>query len=515
MRAILSVSDKTGIIELAKDLVSKGVEIFSTGGTLTVLREADIPAKSVTDITGFPEIMEGRVKTLHPQIHGGILARRSRPDDMQEIAALGIEPIDIVVVNLYPFEETVSNPNTDLSTALENIDIGGPTLIRAAAKNFVDVLVLTDPQDYQSVLEEWSQHGQVSQQTRRWLAAKAFAHVSAYDALINRYLAAEEELFPNIVTIPLRKVQDLVYGENPHQRAALYAEVSPRYTGLVQKLRQVGGRDLSFNNILDLYAAVSVVADFLGPTVTIIKHGIPCGLATNPDLQVAFERALAGDPVSAFGGIVGVNREIDAGLAEVMTQTHFDLIVAPSITEEAKQVFSKKRRLRLLEVGEMKPSWEEPLTPWTLDWRRINGGFLAQTMDAVSPDEVTTRVVTERQPTLEETTDLLFAWRAVEHVRSNAIVLAKDLSMVGVGSGQTSRVDAVRHAVEKAGPRAEGSVMASDAFFPFPDGIEEAAKGGVTAVIQPGGSIRDEEVIRAANKHGIAMVFTGTRHFKH
>lgn len=515
MRAILSVSNKQGIEELAEQLVSLGVEVISTGGTLSALQAAGIEARSVSEITGFPEMMEGRVKTLHPSVHGGILARRSNPSDLEELRQQGIEPVDVIIVNLYPFAETIARRGVDLDTALENIDIGGPTLIRSAAKNFKDVLVITDPADYASVMGEWRTHSKVSFETRRMLAAKAFAHVSAYDSLVATYLDDDSNLFPETMTVPLRKVQELRYGENPHQRGALYRQVVPGRSGLAEKVNQLSGIELSYNNLLDADLAVSTVSDFLGPTVAILKHGNPCGLATNPDLVRAFELALMGDTLSAFGGIVGVNREITKDLAQAISKSHFDLIVAPSFEPQARDLLAKKRKLRLLEVGEMTGIWELPTDVSTLDFKHIDGGFLVQTPDNLAPDEVESRVVTRRQPTLEETTDLLFAWRACKHVRSNAIVLVKDLSLIGMGAGQPSRVDSVKIAAGKAGTRSDGSVLASDGLFPFADNIEEAAKAGVSAIIQPGGSIRDEEVIEAADKHGMAMILTGARHFRH
>ncbi len=515
MRAILSVSDKRGIEDVARRLVRLGAELYSTGGTLSVLQAAGLEARSISELTQFPEMLEGRVKTLHPAVHGGILARRDVPSDLEQLAAQSIEPVDVVVVNLYPFAEAIRAEGATLDRALENIDVGGPTLIRAAAKNFRDVLVLTDPEDYSSVLDEWEAANVVGNPTRRGLAAKAFAHVSSYDALIAGYLRGPEDLFPDTLTIGLQKVQDLRYGENPHQQAALYRELTERPKGLATTLRQHGGKDLSFNNVLDADLAIRVVSDFLGPTVAIIKHGNPCGLATNDDLQEAFEHALMGDPVSAFGGVVAVNREISAGVAAEIAKTFFEVVIAPAFGDRAREVLQRKRNLRLLEVGEMRGSWDLAEGAATLDWKRVAGGFLAQTPDAVSPAHVDPRLVAGTQPSLEEVTSVLFAWRACEHVRSNAIVLAKGLSLVGLGAGQPSRVDSVRLAVQKAGYRAEGSVLASDAFFPFADGVEEAARAGVRAIIQPGGSVRDDEVIAAAERHGIAMLFTGTRHFRH
>ncbi len=514
MKAILSVYDKTGIQDLARGLVALGAEVYSTGGTLAALERAGLPARSISELTGFPEILEGRVKTLHPMVHGGILARRDRPKDLEEIARHGIETIDLVAVNLYPFAEAVRRPGADLDTALENIDVGGPTMIRAAAKNFPDVLVLTDPADYEPVLAELGA-GEVSLETRRRLAARAFAHVSAYDSLVATYLYGPDALFPDILTIPLEKVQDLRYGENPHQRAALYRQVTTGAPGLVDRIQQLGGRELSYNNVVEASLAVSTVFDFLTPTVAVLKHGNPCGLATRPNVVEAYELALSGDPISAFGGVVGVNREVGSELAEAISMTHYDLIVAPAFTAEAREVLTRKKNLRLLEVGEVRPAWELGARPETMQYRRVSGGFLAQTPDALAPDEVSTTVVTRRRPTLEETTDLLFAWRAVKHVSSNAIVLVKHQTLVGMGAGQPSRVDSVRIAADKAGVRAEGSVLASDALFPFPDGVEVAAKAGATAVIQPGGSVRDAQVIAVADELGLAMVFTGRRHFRH
>lgn len=515
MRAILSVSDKRGIEDVASRLARRGVELFSTGGTLAAIQSAGLEAQSVTALTDFPEMLGGRVKTLHPSVHGGILARRSVAADMEQLTEQGISTIDVVIVNLYPFAKAISEEGVTLESALENIDIGGPTLLRAAAKNFPDVLVLTDPDDYGRVLDEWDTHGGVGTPTRRELAGKAFAHVSACDALIASYLRGPDDLFPPSLTIGLEKVQDLRYGENPHQQAALYRELGGRSEGLAARLRQLGGKDLSFNNLLDADLAIKTVSDFLGPTVAIIKHGNPCGLATNEHLLEAFEHALMGDPVSAFGGVVAVNREVTADLAEEIGKTFFEVVAAPAFGNGAKEILQRKRNLRLLEVGTMSGSWQLPEGPGALDWKRIGGGFLAQTPDAVSPAHVNPRLVAGPQPSLEVVTNLLFAWRAVEHVQSNAIVLAKGLALVGVGAGQPSRVDAVRLAVTKADLRSQGSVLASDAFFPFADGIEEAAKAGVTAIIQPGGSVRDDEVIAAADHHGVSMLFTGTRHFRH
>jgi len=508
VRAIVSVSDKTGVVDFARGLKELGVEIFSTGGTKRALEEAGVPAHGVEELTGFPEILDGRVKTLHPAVHAGILAKRNLPSHLSQLAEKGLVTIDLVVVNLYPFVQTIAREGVSLEEALENIDIGGPTMIRAAAKNFPHVLVVVDPEDYQPVLEQLGKGG-VEIEERTKLAQKAFQHVALYDTAIAHYLRPEEEKFPERMTIALRKLYDLTYGENPHQQAAFYMEEAIGEETSIARATQLWGKELSFNNVLDLDAALSVVRDFSPPTIAIIKHNNPCGLACHDDLAEAYRRALAGDPVSAFGGIVASNRAIGLATAQEIEKTHFDAIIAPDYEEEALSLLKRKRDLRLLKIG---PLAEKGIP--TLDFRRVGGGFLLQTEDFEAED-VTLRPVTERQPTPEEIKDLLFAWRAARHVKSNAIVLVKDLALLGMGAGQPSRVDSVEIALKKAGERAQGSVLASDAFFPFADGVELAARRGVTAIIQPGGSMRDEEVIRAANEHNMAMVFTGVRHFKH
>lgn len=506
MRAILSVWDKTGVVDLARGLVELGAEVFSTGGTKKSLEAAGIPVKSIAELTGFPEILDGRVKTLHPAVHGGILARRDLPKHMEELARNHIQTIDLVAVNLYPFLETISRPGVHLQEALENIDIGGPTLLRAAAKNFPHVLVLVDPADYAPLLAKLRQ-GEVGLEERRRLAAKAFQHVAFYDTAISQYLR-EEGGFPEEITIALRKRLSLRYGENPHQQAALYEEVGPGWG--ITSARQLWGKELSFNNFLDADAAWAVVSDFAEPTVAIIKHTNPCGLASHSDLAEAYRRAFSGDPVSAFGGIVASNRRLTAEAAGEIAKTFYEIVLAPGFAPEALDVLKAKKDLRLLDVGELQ---EAPAS--ALDFRRIGGGFLAQTRDSFPIERLNLQTVTRRKPSQEELRNLLFAWRAVKHVKSNAIVLAKDKMLLGMGAGQPSRVQSVEIALKKAGKRSRGSVLASDAMFPFPDGVEEAARGGVTAIIQPGGSIRDKEVIEAADRHGMAMVFTGVRHFKH
>ncbi len=516
MRAIISVYDKTGIVDFARGLSDLGVEILSTGGTQTVLAEAGVPVTGVSEVTGSPEILGGRVKTLHPAIHGGILARRGDPHHMQELQRHRIKPVDLVVVNLYPFAETARR-SSDQEEILEMIDIGGPTMLRAAAKNYQDVVVVVDPADYPALLAELRSEAGVSQATRRRLAVKAFEHTAFYDAQIANYLRPDVVLFPDELTIPLKRVEELRYGENPHQAAAFYVDATSRVLPPgVASAKQLHGKQLSFNNSYDLDSAWTIVTDFTAPAVTIVKHGNPCGLACAGNVTEAFRRALATDPKSAFGGAVGVNRIVDEATAQEISQVFFEDLIAPGYTDGALEILKSRQNLRIMAVGE---DWEARRQEVggipAMDFKRILGGFLVQERDRNGEDSFARDVVTRREPTLEELTDLLFAWHAVKHVRSNAIVLAKKLSVVGVGAGQMSRVDAVELAIKKAGDRAKGSVMASDAYFPFPDGIEVAADAGVTAVIQPGGSIRDQDVIKAANAAQIAMIFTYRRHFKH
>jgi len=513
MRAIISVSDKAGVTDFAKDLSELGFEIFSTGGTKRALTEAKVPVKSVSEITGFPEILGGRVKTLHPAVHGGLLARRDLPAHMAELAQNNIQAIDLVAVNLYPFVETVSKKKVSLDEALENIDIGGPTMLRAAAKNFPGVIVIVDPADYTPVLEKLRAGG-VALDERQRLAQKAFQHVASYDSAISQYLRQGTEGFPDEMTIALRKRYDLRYGENPHQPAAFYAEqtVAASSDSGITWAKQLWGKHLSFNNILDADAAWGTASDFSTPTVAIIKHTNPCGLASHQDIAEAYRRALSGDPVSAFGGIVAANRKVTAAMAQEMVKTFYEIVIAPEYEAEALKVLKKKRDLRIL-LTELPPYINS--RPGYLDYRRVRGGLLIQTSDSLSENSVSLNPVTQREPTKAEIEDLLFAWRAVKHIKSNAIALAKDKTLVGMGAGQPNRVVSVDIARTKAGDKARGSVMASDAMFPFSDSVERAAQAGVTAIIQPGGSIRDEEVIKAADGYNIAMVFTGTRHFRH
>ena len=510
MRTIISVSDKSGVVDFARGLKELGIELFSTGGTKKSLETAGIKIHSVSELTGFPEILDGRVKTLHPAVHGGILARRDIPDHLSQLSQNRIETIDMVVVNLYPFVETVSKAEVSLDEALENIDIGGPSMIRSAAKNFPSVLVVVDPGDYDPILQRLRQ-GNVDSEYRKRLAQKAFQHVALYDTAIAQYL--NEETFPEEMTIALRKSRSLRYGENPHQQAAFYVEqnVKRRHDGLAS-LEQLGGPEISFNNLLDLDAALNVVSDFADPTIAIMKHNNSCGLACHDGLVEAYLRALTGDPVAAFGGVVASNRTIDLSTAREIDKTHYDAIVAPEYENAALELLRRKEGLRLVRVA----PYSHPSPPEScLDFRYVRGAFLAQTPDLLTESELQPRIVTKRQATDDELSDLLFAWKVVRGIKSNAIVIAKDKTLLGMGAGQPSRVVSVELALKRAGERAKDSVLASDAFFPFTDGPEMAIKHGVTAIIQPGGSVRDKEVIELADKHNIAVLFTGIRHFRH
>ena len=518
-RALISVSDKTGIVRFAQQLARKGVEILSTGGTSSLLKENQIPVTDVSDHTGFPEMMGGRIKTLHPLIHGGLLGRRGIDD--QTMKEHGIAPIDLVVVNLYPFRQTVAREGCDLATAIENIDIGGPAMLRAAAKNYTAVTVVVDSGDYDAILAEMEQNeGAVSEATRFSLAVKAFEHTAAYDGAIANYLGAiqpdgEKTKFPRTFNLQLKKSQDLRYGENPHQQAAFYLDTDERAVeASVATARQLHGKALSFNNIADTDAALECVKQFDVPACVIVKHANPCGVALADDIGVAYERAYGTDPTSAFGGIIAFNRELDAATARAIISRQFvEVIIAPEVSEEAIAVVAEKKNVRLLACG----NWQRTPVPG-LDYKRVNGGVLIQDRDLAMVSEEGLRVVSRLHPTGEQLSDLLFAWKVAKYVKSNAIVYARDQRTIGIGAGQMSRVYSARIAGIKAadeGLQVSGSVMASDAFFPFRDGIDAAAKAGIRAVIQPGGSVRDEEVIAAANEHGMAMVFTGMRHFRH
>lgn len=509
-RALISVSDKTGLVPFAQGLVQLGVELLSTGGTARLLQEAGLPVTEVADVTGFPEILDGRVKTLHPRIHGGLLAIRNHEAHMDQLKEHHIEPIDLVVVNLYPFAQTISRPDVTFEEAIENIDIGGPSMVRAAAKNHAFVTIVVDAADYDPVLQELREKGAVSDGLRRKLAAKAFRHTAAYDALIARYLSEQvEEFYPEKLTLTFEKVEELRYGENPHQRAAFYRKVLDDRPSIAQA-KQLHGKALSYNNINDADSALNLVREFEQPAVVAIKHTNPCGVGIGADLATAFQKAYDADPVSIFGGIIAANRPIDQGVAEKMAALFLEVIIAPEFTPEALKVLTQKKNLRLLQVDVNRSAAKaEEL------YRSISGGLLVQDEDLGKIDRLNLQVVTKRAPSEEEVEQLLFAWKVVKHVKSNAIVLAKDGQTLGVGAGQMNRVGAARIAIEQAKGKAKGSVLASDAFFPMKDTVEEAAKAGITAIIQPGGSIRDQESIEEADRHGIAMVFTGMRHFKH
>jgi phosphoribosylaminoimidazolecarboxamide formyltransferase/IMP cyclohydrolase len=510
-RAIISVSDKTGILELARELVHLGYEIVSTGGTFKTITQGGVDATHVTDVTGFPEILEGRVKTLHPNIHGGILAKRT-PEHLAQLAELDIVPIDLVVVNLYPFKETIARKNVTLEEAIENIDIGGPTMVRAAAKNYQGVAVVVNPQRYQEIIEQLRSTGTIREETRLSLAQEAFAHTADYDTHITAYLAqvkGDGKSFPSHLCLQGEKIQELRYGENPHQKAAFYRDIDARGVG-VGTARQIHGKELSFNNIVDLNAALELVKEFSDPAAVIIKHTNPCGTALGNNLIQAYERAFQADPVSAYGGIVGLNCPVDLKTAQKMAETFLEAVIAPSFSEEALEVLTKKANIRLLETGVFTPETEN-----SFDVKRVHGGILLQDVDLGKVDFADLQVVTKRKPTQEEIAELLFSWRVVKHVKSNGIVVSKNRQTLGVGAGQMNRVGAAQIALTQGGQECRGAVLASDAFFPFRDTVDLSGQAGIMAIIQPGGSLKDEESIRAADEYGIAMVYTGMRHFKH
>ena len=508
-RALLSVSDKTGLLDLARGLHQRGWELVSTGGTARTLREADVPVRDVADVTQFPEMLDGRVKTLHPAVHGGLLARRDLPEHMAAIAEHGIAPIDLVVVNLYPFRQTASRAGVSPEEVIEQIDIGGPSMLRSAAKNFASVTTVVDPADYPAVLAAITAQDD-DLDFRRRLAAKVYEHTAAYDSAIAAWFAGQrQERFPERICLPLERAQGLRYGENPGQAAAFYVErAGAGLAGLAQK----GGKELSFNNLLDLEGALLATEPFAGETCcAIIKHTTPCGLAIGTDALEAYRKALACDPVSAFGSVISFTVPVDEAAAEAVSSLFVECVVAPSFTEQALDILGRKKNLRVL----------EGVARWStdaLDYKRVRGGLLVQQRPPDAIDDAAWRVVTKREPTAEERRDLLFAWRAVASVKSNAIVLARDGATIGIGAGQMSRVDAAFLAVHKAtsaGHATAGSALGSDAFFPFRDGVDQAVEAGVRAIVQPGGSVRDEEVIAAADEYGIAMVFTGVRLFRH
>jgi phosphoribosylaminoimidazolecarboxamide formyltransferase/IMP cyclohydrolase len=516
-RALISVSDKLGLGDFCLGLAAQGVEIYSTGGTRKFLEDAGVQVHDVAEYTGFPEMLDGRVKTLHPKIHGGILARHNRPDDLAALAAHGIQTFELVIVNLYPFEATVAREGVAFEEAVEQIDIGGPSLIRAAAKNHAFITVATDASQYSEILEQVTAHGQTTLEFRRKLALAAIARTGQYDQAIAYYLAGqiEGEVFPTRWPVDLRRKEVLRYGENPHQRAALYAQMHAGCGANLVAAQQLAGKELSYNNLLDLDSALAISRSLSGPGVSVVKHNNPCGAAVNDELAAATRAALDGDPLSAFGSVIGFNRPVDVASAEVLAEPgrFVEAIVAPDFDAAALEVLTTKPKwkanVRLMKVGPL----DDAQARWQI--RQIEGGLLVQEADTVADPEAEWKVVTVARPRDDQWYDLRFAWAVCRHVKSNAIVVAKDQTLLGAGAGQMSRVDSVAISIEKAGERGRGGVMASDAFFPFPDSIEQAAAAGITAIIQPGGSKRDDEVIAACNQHNIAMVFTGRRHFKH
>ena len=507
-RALISVSDKDGIVDFAKGLSELGVEIISTGGTAKALKDNGVKVIGISEVTNFPEMLSGRVKTLHPFVHGAILADRRKPEHMDQLKEKGITPIDLVVVNLYPFKETVSKEGVTLDEAIENIDIGGPTMIRSASKNFEGVAVVVSPKNYDKVLQELRDKGELSRETRLDLAVQAFEHTGSYDTNIYNYLIGTD--MPPVLKMEFEKIQDLRYGENPHQRAAYYRDATPVPFSLASA-KQLQGKELSYNNILDLDAAWGLASEFAVPAAVIIKHTNPCGAAVANNIVSAYEEAHEADPISAFGGIIALNQSVNKEVAEKIIATYTEAVIAPKFEEDALEVFKSKPDVRLMEVGDGKESDVK-----TKNIRRVDGGILYQDMDKSLDTKEEMKVVTEAKPTEEQWNDLLFGWKVCKHVKSNAIVLVRDSQTAGVGAGQMSRVDSTELAIKKSNRKLlAGSSLASDAFFPFRDGIDVAAEAGIKAIVQPGGSNRDSEVIQACNEHGIAMVFTGKRHFRH
>ena len=517
MRALISVSDKTGIVEFAKELVNLGIEIISTGGTYNKLKEEGIAAIEISELTGFPECLDGRVKTLHPIVHAGLLAMRSNEEHMKTLKELNIETIDFVIVNLYPFKATVLKPDVTRAEAVENIDIGGPTMLRAAAKNYQDVAVVVDPADYQVVLDELKASKEVSLDTKFYLMQKVFEHTANYDTMIMTYLRKErgETSFPQTLTLTYEKVQEMRYGENSHQKAALYKEIA-NLKGSLTCANQLHGKELSYNNINDTNGALELLKEFDEPTVVACKHGNPCGVGSADTIYDAWRKAYEADKTSIFGGIVVANRTIDEKIAADINSMFMEVVVAPSYTDEAKEILCQKKNIRILEL----PDISEKQPADALDMKKINGGMVVQSIDNQLYNEEELTVVTDRKPTEKEMEDLKFAWKVVKYVKSNGIALAKDKQSIGIGPGQVNRIWATEQSIEHANTQigegtCEGAVLASDAFFPFDDCVEAAAKAGITAIIQPGGANRDQDSIDKCNEHGIAMVFTNMRHFRH
>ncbi len=517
MRALISVSDKTGIVDFAKELVGLGIELISTGGTYAKLKEANIEAMEVSDLTGFPECLDGRVKTLHPTVHAGLLAMRSNPEHMKQLNELKIEPIDFVIVNLYPFKTTILKDGVTRADAVENIDIGGPTMLRAAAKNYQDVAVVVDPTDYSLILEELKKDGKVSLDTKFYLMQKVFMHTANYDAMIADYLRKERKDYelPETLTMTFEKVQDMRYGENPHQKAAFYREIGKKQGSITDAI-QLNGKELSFNNINDTNGALELLKEFTEPTVVACKHGNPCGVGSAENIEQAWDKAYEADKVSIFGGIITINCEVTAALAQKMAKIFLEVIVAPSYEKEALEILCQKKNVRVLQLEDI----SIPQSEHAYDFKKVNGGLIVQTIDSKLLDEQELKVVTDRAPSEREMEDLRFAWKVVKFVKSNGIAIAKEKQTYGIGPGQVNRIWATKqcfeHADELIGKgAANGCVLASDAFFPFDDCVEAAHQAGITAIIQPGGSVRDEDSIKKANEYGIAMIFTGMRHFKH
>ena len=511
MRALISVSDKTGVVEFARELVELGVDIISTGGTAKTLKENGIKVTQVSDITNFPECLDGRVKTLHPSIFGGILAMRSKKDHMDQLRELNIKKIDMVVVNLYPFKNTIMKDDVTLPEAIENIDIGGPSMLRAAAKNYQDVAVICNPSDYENVIEELNKNKNISKETKFKLAVKVFEHTAAYDTLIAEYLREEVDgELPDNLTMTFEKVQDLRYGENPHQTASYYKEIKPRKGSLVNAI-QLHGKELSFNNINDTNGALMTLKEFDEPTIVAVKHANPCGVASGYDIYDAYIKAYQADPVSIFGGIIAANREIDGKTAEKINNIFIEIVIAPSFSKEALDILMSKKNIRLLQLDDIQAQDKNQ----GMDMKKVSGGLLIQSQDDILLDKEDMKIVTSRIPTEREMQDLIFAFKVVKHTKSNGIVIAKEKKTLGVGPGQVNRIWAVENSIKNATGDTKGAVLASDAFFPFDDCVSEAFNGGISAIIQPGGSMNDEASIKKADELGIAMVFTGIRHFKH
>lgn len=510
-RALISVSDKTGVVSFAQGLVAKGIEIISTGGTKKALDTAGVPTISIESVTGFPEIMDGRVKTLHPVIHGGLLGRRDLESHRRTMQELSIMPIDFVCVNLYPFKETILKAGTTFADAIENIDIGGPSMLRSAAKNFAAVTVVVDPTDYQQVLQELAENNETTYATRKKLAAKVFRHTAAYDALIGEYLSKEVgEFEPEKLTLTYEHKQSMRYGENSHQQAAFYKTALP-VPFSIAAAEQLNGKELSYNNIRDADAALRIIKDFAEPAVVAVKHMNPCGIGIGQTIEEAYDNAYAADPVSIFGGIIALNRPVDLATAEKMHQLFLEIIIAPAFAADALEILAKKKNLRLLTIDFQGDLDDTP----QLDTVSVLGGLLVQEQDVIAEDPQTWKVVTKRQPTADEMKALEFAWKTIKYVKSNAIIITNNHQTLGVGAGQMNRIGSVKIAIEAAGDRLTDAVMASDAYFPMDDSVAYAAEHGIKAIIQPGGSIRDQESIDMADKHGVAMLFTGVRHFRH